>query len=983
MEQVELHKIDMESSPVYHSLSVEEVENSLVTSSKEGLSRQTAEERLQEYGLNKLTEAEKATLLQRIWRQLNNVVVLVLVIAAIVSGITEEWAELVLIILVLFVNVVIGLVQEGKAEKSAQAIKAMLSSKAIVIRDGERSTIEAEFLVPGDLIFIQSGDRVPADLRLVTVSGLKVQESMLTGESLPIDKKIVKVNASDALGDRKCMAYSATLVSQGQATGIVVATGDNTEIGKISAMVGEIKEQKTNLMRQVDTFGRWVVVFVVILALSTFFLAKFHNKSDTLASIKTAFVIAVASIPEGLPAMLTITLALGMAQMAKRNAIVRQLPCVETLGSVTVICSDKTGTLTKNEMTAVGMRTSKDSVKINGVGYDPTIGSFAVDNMEVADCTEYRNILEGAVLCNDSGLVFESPKVGEGQPQKDPQWTPVGDPTEVALLAAGQKAGIESFSNLRKEFPRIAAIPFESENKFMATLHSSSSWYFSGDKDSSAGTCVMHVKGATDRLLPYCAYQIPNDEKAVDRVKVVPIDREFWLEEASKLSSLGLRVLAICRADIPEILESEFTIDVITKVEPRLVLLGLVAILDPPRDECIPAIKEAHTAGIQVKMITGDHAQTALSIGKMLGIVDDQHPNAITGPELDNMSDLELKNSIMSCNVWARASPENKIRIVRTLQDIGQISSMTGDGVNDAPALRAADIGVAMGITGTDVAKEASKIVLADDNFATIVAAVREGRKVWDNLRKILVFNQPVNFAQGLCIFFSYVFSLSAEPLNTKQILYVNMVTAVTMGLMLAVELPEPNIMERPPRRVGKSLVGKMFLWRCFFVASVLVIFVLSSFHWASTRTDYSLKEKQALAMNVLVFGEMGYSLSCRFTKVSSLHPRVFYGNKMAYVSIIVTIILQLFLTYTPGVQDLFSMDGLDAKAWIPILISMVGTFLIVEIEKSLIDPIFNPILYPFMKWLASFVPPFLSMEKKQVSKEVDRSFLQHNADSK
>lgn len=915
----------------WHSLSsTTEVFKQLNTSA-DGLSSATAAELLEKYGPNRLTPAKKRGILLRIWDQCNSVLVWVLFISSIICGALQQWAEVGLILGVIIINVAIGLFQEGKAEKAADAIKNMLSSNAEVLRDGERVSVDAADLVPGDIVLLKSGDKVPADLRLIDVTNLSIQEALLTGESVPVAKNLKPVAVASALGDRKCMAYSATTVMSGKGVGVVVETGDRAEIGKISKMVSEVQAVKTNLQYQLEIIGRWITSAVAVVAVIAFLLAKFARGENVPESFKVSIAIAVAIMPAGLPAIVTICLAIGTTVMANNHAIIRQLPAVETLGSLNVICSDKTGTLTKNEMTVVAVQTADHLYRVTGVGYAPE-GHFTTtvgqDLME-PQLTTLRGLLEGTILCNDSVLSKSTDESGRVD------YVPNGAPTEVALITAACKLGLD-MKERKEAKPRLAAVPFESEHKFMATVH------------DDGGRRVLYVKGAPDRLMPLCTGQVAE-------AGVAAFDEKLWRSCQEELSSQGLRVLALCRTVLPESQDlSKLNPEWIIGHTPFLEMVAMAAILDPPRDEAVEAVKVAHHAGINVKMITGDHALTALAIGRMLGI---EGAGAVyTGPEVDAMSDEELASRVLDCNIFARASPENKLRIVRALKSRHQIVAMTGDGVNDAPALKAADIGVAMGITGTDVSKEAAKMVLADDNFASIVAAVKEGRRVWDNLRKILVFNLPVNFGQGLSILWAYIIGFEHAPLTALQVLYINLVTAVTMGIMLAAEPAEPRVMDHPPRRAGKRLLGKLIIWRTFAVSSLLVVFVLACFEWSGLE-GRSLKQRRGEAFNILIFGEIGYCITTRFIKASTLHRRTFFGNPWCYISIGLTIVLNVFLTYTPGVNGFFHMEGIAVVQWARALATMVLVYLLVEAEKALVDPVFAPMIRPLVQWFRNHAP--------------------------
>lgn len=942
----------------WHALATADDAIRILDSHAGGLTEVEAARRLVVYGRNELTPVEKPSLLKRIWEQLNNVLIFILLVAAVVSGVLLEWAEVGLILAVIAINVAIGIIQEGKAEKAAEALKAMLSQNAMVLRDGERKSIGAALLVPGDIVLLQSGDRVPADVRIVAATNLQVQEAMLTGESLPVTKRVGAVAPDAALGDRKNMAFSATLVMSGTATAVVVETGDFAEVGRISALVASVdnKAMKTNLLVQLEVFGRWISIVVLIIAVVQLLVAHLARGVDIGGSFQNSVAVAVAIIPEGLPAVVTITLALGVSAMARKKAIIRQLPAVETLGSVTVICSDKTGTLTKNMMTATNIMCAGGArYVVSGTGYDP-IGEIQAEKADQADANAkdsaaaLQRLLRAATLCNDSAL-----RKGVDPNTRKEGWLVTGDPTELALLSAAIKGGVDTAA-LHAASPRTAVIPFESEHKFMGTVH----------KDDAGDASVLFVKGAPDRLIPRCT----------------GLDAAMWQEAASAYSSKGLRVLAVCSATLPADFDlAALSTATVLSGAPRLSLLGLVAIMDPPREEAVTAIKEAHCAGIVVKMITGDHPQTALAIGRMLAIVDNYaQPRLVspevaagmsqvyTGPQLDAMTDDELKAAVLACNVFARASPENKIRIVRALQSAGQVTSMTGDGVNDAPALKAANVGVAMGITGTDVSKEAAKMVLGDDNFSSIVAAVEEGRRVWDNLRKILLFNTPVNFAQGLAAFFAYIVGMEQTPMTAIQILYVNMITSITMGIAVAFEPAEPDVMRRPPRRPTKRLLGKQILWRTVFVAALMVAAILGAFQ-LNLNLGTSLPVARAEAFTTLVLCEVMYAFNARFLRSSSLSRRSFRGNPTFFYSIVITVGLQVLLVHAPGVNEFFSCAPMGGDEWGRAIGFAFGVFFIIEIEKWAAPRFIMPWFIPLLRAVSHAMPAMLRVQPQDPSK--------------
>ena len=674
-----------------HSLSPDDVLTQ-IKGRWDGLTSAEAEQRLAQFGPNRLRPPKRQSALLRFGSQFHNVLIYVLLAASAVTFLLGHWIDTAVIIGVVFINAIIGFIQEGKAEQALEAIRNMLSIQASVLRDGKRILAPAEQLVPGDIVFLQSGDKVPADLRLAQVKNLQIQEAVLTGESLAVTKDAAPVAANAPLGDRTCMAYSGTLVTYGQGTGVIVATGEATEIGRISSMLAQVQSLTTPLLRQMASFGRWLTGAIILVAILTFCYGIWLGGYAASDMFMAAVGLAVAAIPEGLPAIMTITLAIGVQRMAKRNAIIRRLPAVETLGAVTVICSDKTGTLTRNEMTVQSIVTSQHLFSVTGVGYAPH-GNFTLEGAEVS-LTQHPILCEmtrGALLCSDAGLR-----------EVDGSWVVDGDPTEGALLTVAMKANLDpAFEN--KAYPRTDLIPFESEHRFMATLH-----------HDHEGNGFIYVKGAPERILTMCTTQrSPEGEQ--------PLDIAYWQQRMEEIAAQGQRVLALAsKTATSDHLELTFA-----HVEEGLVLIGLFGQADPPRQEAIAAVARCRSAGIRVKMITGDHAGTARAIGQQLGLQTEQ--GILSGSELDTLSEQELQDRVGAVDIFARTSPEHKLRLVQALQANAQVVAMTGDGVNDAPALKRADVGVAMGQNGTEAAKEAAEMVLADDNFASITHAIEEG----------------------------------------------------------------------------------------------------------------------------------------------------------------------------------------------------------------------------------------------------------------
>ena len=887
----------MNENMSWHCKSSKAVLESLATT-PHGLSTDEATSRLTKYGPNQLPDAKTSSPLLRFLYQFHNMLIYVLIAAGAVTAMLGHWIDTSVILAVVFINAVIGFVQEGKAENALKAIRQMLSPNAMVLRDGKQLTIPAKELVPGDVVLLQSGDKVPADLRLFRVKGLQIQESALTGESIAVEKITQAVAQEAMLGDRRCLAYSGTLVTHGQGSGVVIATGSQTEIGHISALVADVESLTTPLLRQMAQFGRWLTLAILAIAVIAFIFGSFVRDYAFAEMFLAAVSLAVAAIPEGLPAIMTITLAIGVQRMAGRNAIIRRLPAVETLGAVNVICSDKTGTLTRNEMTVRMTSTSSSLFELGGTGYDPH-GSISLSDMTAF--TKERPLLietiRAAVLCNDASLEH-----------KDDKWLVHGDPMEGALLVAGLKAGLE-IDTEAKQYPRTDLIPFESEHRFMATLH-----------HSHTGDAFIFLKGAPERLLEMCSQQ-----KTVHGDQT--IDKDYWLKRIEEMAQLGQRVLAIAVKPVNyEQTELKFS-----DVENGLIMLGMFGLIDPPREEAIAAIKSCAEAGIQVKMITGDHAATARAIAQQLKLVNAD--DVLTGQELDLMGEDELRQHVQDVNVYARVNPEHKLLLVRLMQELGLVVAMTGDGVNDAPALKRADVGTAMGHNGTEAAKEAAEMVLADDNFASIAHAVEEGRTVYDNLKKSILFILPTNGGEALIILAAILFGFHQLPLLPVQILWVNMVTAVTLALSLAFEPPEKNVMQRPPRDAHEPMLTPHLIWRVAFVSVILMSGTFGLFIYEIER-GMSIEHARTVAVNTLVVFEIFYLFNSRYIKDSIFNWAGLTGNRYVLIAISILIILQLGFTYLGPMQSLFGTTAINLNIWLRILLIASSVLFLVEIEK-------------------------------------------------
>ena len=889
----------------WHHLPRDEIATLLETDTAKGLDMFEVEHRQKHFGPNSLTLKKGKSPLLLFLLQFNQPLVYILLVAAFVTFALQEWVDSGVIFAVVLVNSIIGFIQESKALKAIDALARAMKGFALVMRAGNKVTIAATELVPGDLVLLQSGDKVPADLRLLRSRELQIDESALTGESISVQKLLEHLAQETVLADRKNMAYSSTLVTYGTGAGVVVATGDSTEIGRINALIASADTLATPLTKKITQFSGsllWVILGLAALTL----LAGWVHGEPLLDTFMAAVALAVGAIPEGLPAAMTIMLAIGVSKMAHRHAIIRRMPAVETLGSTTVICSDKTGTLTQNQMTVQKVFAGGKYYAITGLGYAPQ-GEVYFDGL-VIDPHSHPVLVEclkAGLLCNDSRLINH----GE-------QWGIEGDPTEVALISAATKAGL-SREALEQAMPRIDTLPFESQHQYMATLH----------RAETVAVPVIYLKGSVESILLRCcaADGMGSDTGLLDQTNI-----HCAVEE---MASRGLRVLAFARKNATTHSQSVTHADVAS----GLTFLGLQAMMDPPRQEAIAAVSACQKAGIQVKIITGDHVVTAAAIARQIGLhgtaeVDPEN-FAINGHNLAQLTDHDLVDIVQKMAVFARVSPEQKLRLVEALQAKGHVVAMTGDGVNDAPALKQADIGIAMGMGGTEVAKEAADMVLIDDNFATIEAAVEEGRAVFDNLVKFITWTLPTNIGEGLVILVA-VFAGITLPITPVQILWINMTTAVLLGLMLAFEGKEPGIMERPPRRPDTPVLTRVLGLRVGLVSLMLLIGAFGLFEWTLLHGK-SLETARTVAVNMFVFGELFYLFNCRSLRYSMFKLGVF-SNRWLILGVATMILLQILFTYVPTMQILFGTAPMSATEWVWVLSGGLAIYIVVGTEKWL-----------------------------------------------
>ncbi len=887
------------SNATYHSLEWQAAA-AAVGGTAQGLTSGEAAMRLQRVGPNQLPSPQPPSALVRFLRHFHNVLIYVLLGAATITAALGHYIDTGIILAVVIANAVIGFVQEGRAENAMKAIRELLAPHASVLRDGRRQVIASADVVPGDVVLLDAGEKVPADLRLFEARGLTIQEAILTGESAAVEKDTVPVAADAVLGDRSGMAFGGTIVATGTGRGIVVATGGRSEIGRISALLADIEMLTTPLIRQIDGFARWLSLLILLLAGLLLLYGTFVDHRPFFELFMLVVGLSVAAIPEGLPATLSITLAVGVQAMARRHAIVRRMPAIETLGSVSVICTDKTGTLTRNEMMAASVVTAAELYTVGGDGYsDEGAVSLGGEPIDPASRPALQLLARTAALCNDAVLHRE-----------DGGWKVAGDPMEGALLALAAKLA-PSVERPWRDWPRVSAIPFDSRHRYMATLNS-----------PMAAEGAISVKGAPEQVLDMCVAQTGDDGT------VQPLDRARWDEMVHELALRGQRVLALAgNSTAPD--EERLDTDALPK---RLMMIGLVGLIDPPRPEATRAIAECVGAGIRVKMITGDHAGTAAAIGREIGLL--RPDKVLTGVQLDEMDDAALSAAVIDTDIFARTSPEHKLRLVMALQAHGLTVAMTGDGVNDAPALKRADAGIAMGRKGSDAAREAADLVLADDNFASIVAAIREGRTVYDNIKKVISWTLPTNGGETMIIVAALLFGL-ALPITAVQILWINLITGITLGLALAFEPTEANTMRRPPRPREQPLLGGELVWHIVLVTGLFVAFVFGFYAYAVDR-GYPDQLARTIAVNTLVVLEIFHLFFIRNIYGTSLTWEAVRGTRTVWTTVIVITSAQFAITYWAPLQRVFGTSAVPLVDGLLIVALGAVFFAILETEKQL-----------------------------------------------
>ena len=897
-------------SKKYYQKTIEEIEAELNTSLRSGLTTSEAHQRLERVGPNQLKEGKKRSPWNMLLDQFKDILIIILLVSALISIFLGEVSDAVVIGIIVLLNATLSVFQEYNAEKSLEALKKMSVPEALVIRDGQRKKIPSPQLVPGDVVLLESGDRVPADLRLVEVNDLKIQEAVLTGESEAVEKTSAVIEGEEiSLGDRINMAYMGTSVITGRGKGVVVATGMHTEMGQIAEMLQEQKQELTPLQKKLNEVGKGLGLITLVIAVLVVVLGYLRG-IDFFDIFLTGISLAVAAVPEGLPAVVTIVLALGVQRMIKKNAIVRRLPAVETLGAVTVICSDKTGTLTQNQMTVQKIALIDKEIEVEGVGYQP-VGQFRQNGqlIQAGDDPLLSLLLKAAALCNNAILK---------QSEENQQWEILGDPTEGALIVAAAKAGYQK-ERLEDEYPRLKELPFDSERKRMSTIH-----------QTPEGKKILFTKGAPDQVVDCCSHYLSEG-------KLSPLSesiKEHILEQNQKLASSALRVLAIAYRELTpseeEILEKKGKLEV-NQMENQLNYLGLMGMIDPPREEVKQAVQTCCEAGIRPIIITGDYPLTAQAIGAQLGIYQ-PGDQIITGNQLENMSQEELEKIVLKTAIFARVSPRHKLRIVRALQKNSQVVAMTGDGVNDAPALKEADIGVAMGITGTDVSKEAADMILTDDNFSSIVAAIEEGRKIYQNIRKFIRYLLSCNLGEVVTIFLAILIGFP-RPLIPIQILWVNLVTDGLPALALGLDPAEYDLMKHPPRDPQEGIFSGKMGFNIFSQGIFIGFITLLVFYYGYTH--YSLAVGQTMAFGTLSFTQLWQSLNSRSDHYSLFRLGIF-SNGYLILAILISAILQLSVMLMPYLQTVFKVASLNYSQWIMVILASFMALPYVEILKKM-----------------------------------------------
>ncbi|NOT12914.1 MAG: cation-transporting P-type ATPase [Methylococcaceae bacterium] len=895
----------------WHAMTPESVLQALQSDGNRGLDEHEVQLRRNVFGQNALTPKKGKNPFLLFLLQIHQPLVYLLIAAAVVTAFLQEWVDSSVIAGVVLLNAIIGFIQESHALHAIESLAKKMNIRATVLRNGQKRDIPAVELVPGDMVFLTSGDKVPADLVLIKIRELQIDESSLTGESAPVAKKLTALAAETVLADRLNMAYFSTLVTYGTATGVVVETGDRSEIGRINRMMVTATELETPLMLRISQFSQWLLWVILGCAALTFLIGWLRGES-ALSMFMASVALAVGAIPEGLPAALTITLAIGVSRMAKRHAIVRKLPAVETLGSTTVICTDKTGTLTQNQMTVKTVAVSGVIFQASGSGYEPE-GCFFLDGESITldNHPALGECLKAGLLCNEARLY-----------KTDDGWQIDGDPTEGALLVSAHKAGFDH-AEVNGNHPRLDTLPFEAQHQFMATLH----------QNRSLDEQHIYLKGSVESIVTRCSNAFD------EQLHVIPLDLNAIHRLVELLAGQGLRIIAFARRNSPGDEQSVGHDD----LKEGLTFIGIQAMLDPPRPEAAASIASCQAAGIRVKMITGDHPGTARAIAINLGLLRPGRfhrlfnipvqGHVMSGSELAGIAQEKYVDIVDAYDIYARISPEQKLRLVEALQLKGNIVAMTGDGVNDAPALRQANIGVAMGKSGTDVAKEAAAIVLTDDNFSTIEAAVEEGRGVFDNLEKFIAWTLPTNLGEGLVIA-AAVFADVALPITPVQILWINMSTAVLLGLMLAFEPKEPGLMLRKPRSPTQPIFTRRLTLRIVLVGLMLLTCAFGLFEWHLAHSQ-SLQAARTVAVNMFVIGQVFYLFNCR-SLTNSLFMVGVWSNRWLIVGVLLMIFAQLLLTYWSPMNQLFGTAPIETFEWLIIVALGLVIYLLIELEKGL-----------------------------------------------